>query len=231
VPPGYGLKSNLPDNFDPLIGSRKTPASLSASRPLAAASAPVPSAHGVFSPSSERFFSLPPISEPASPFQAESPQESTPPSRPSSPSQPVSSAHSPPPPVMAVGAFPPLSSLREIREFDGSAGKFIDFLASVEGHLSVYNLPILHGGYVSGDVDEGWEYASTIAYAANPPTSSSITTLQPAFVSSSPNDSPGPQENGGFTVNKLKLPRPLPIAGALRPTVLLPWQRNSHSGG
>ena len=69
--------------------------------------------------------------------------------------------------VMAVGAFPPLSSVQEIRQFDGSVEKLSDFLTSVEGHLATYNLPLRTGGIVSGDIDEGWTFVSAAVYAAN----------------------------------------------------------------
>jgi hypothetical protein len=68
---------------------------------------------------------------------------------------------------MAPGAFPSLTSVREIREFNGSPEKLVDFLTSVEGHLAAYNLPVYQGGYVGGDVDEGWTFASVEQYQAN----------------------------------------------------------------
>src|SRR5205085_5491074 len=71
-------------------------------------------------------------------------------------------------PRMAVGSFPPLTSVREIREFDGSAEKLADFLASVEAHLAAYNLPLETGGIVHGDTDEGWTYVNTADYTRNP---------------------------------------------------------------
>jgi hypothetical protein len=69
---------------------------------------------------------------------------------------------------MAVGAFPPLNSVQEIKEFDGSADKLVDFLTSVEGHIAAYDLPIYHGGYVSGSINDGWTYATAASHQANP---------------------------------------------------------------
>ena len=69
---------------------------------------------------------------------------------------------------MVVGPFPPLTSVHEIREFDGTTDKLTDFLISVESHLAAYNLPIVHGGYVTGDIDIGWTYAMDADYQAAP---------------------------------------------------------------
>lgn len=67
---------------------------------------------------------------------------------------------------MAGGLCSTLNSVREIREFDGSPEKLVDFLTSVEDHLASYNLPVYQGGYVGGDVDEGWTYGSVVQYQA-----------------------------------------------------------------
>ena len=69
---------------------------------------------------------------------------------------------------MVIGSFPPLTSVREIREFDGTTDKLTDFLISVESHIAAYNLPIVHGGYVTGDIDIGWIYAMDPDYQAAP---------------------------------------------------------------
>jgi hypothetical protein len=34
--------------------------------------------------------------------------------------------------------------------------------------LAAYNLPVYQGGYVGGDVDEGWTFASVVEYQTNP---------------------------------------------------------------
>jgi len=70
--------------------------------------------------------------------------------------------------IMTVGSFPPFSSVREIKEFDGSAEKLSDFITSVESHIATYNLPVSQGGYVSGDVDNGWNYISLADAMAQP---------------------------------------------------------------
>jgi hypothetical protein len=68
---------------------------------------------------------------------------------------------------MVAGAFPSLTSVKEIREFDGSIEKLANFLASVDAHLAAYNLPLETGGIVEGDTDEGWTYVSAAEYTAN----------------------------------------------------------------
>jgi|SRR5579859_616198 hypothetical protein len=72
---------------------------------------------------------------------------------------------------MVVDLFPPPTSVREIREFDGSAEKLTDFFPSIKRHLAAYNLPLKTGGIVRGDVDEKWTFAgyamSTQLYKIN----------------------------------------------------------------
>lgn len=72
---------------------------------------------------------------------------------------------------MSIGSFPPLNSVREIKEFDGSSENLLDFITSVEGHIAAYNFPVAQGGYVSGNMDDGWEYIShaKATAAENPP--------------------------------------------------------------
>jgi hypothetical protein len=57
---------------------------------------------------------------------------------------------------MPVGSFPSLNSVKDVKEFDGSPEKLNDFLASVEGNMAAYNIPLSQGGYVAGNVDDGW---------------------------------------------------------------------------
>ena len=70
--------------------------------------------------------------------------------------------------TMVVGPFPPFTSMHKIYEFDGMTDKLTDFLISVESHLAAYNLTIVHGGYVTGDIDIGWIYATDADYEAAP---------------------------------------------------------------
>ena len=56
---------------------------------------------------------------------------------------------------MPVGSFPPLSSVKDVKEFDGSPEKLNDFLASVEGNMAAYNIPLSQGGYIAGNIDDG----------------------------------------------------------------------------
>jgi hypothetical protein len=69
---------------------------------------------------------------------------------------------------MPVGSFPPLSSVKDVKEFDGTSEKLNDFLASVEGNMAAYNIPLSQGGYVAGNVDDGWVYVSDAAHNENP---------------------------------------------------------------
>ena len=69
---------------------------------------------------------------------------------------------------MPVGSFPPLKSVKDVKEFDGSPEKLNDFLASVEGNMAAYNIPLSQGGYVAGNVDDGWEYVSAAKHAEHP---------------------------------------------------------------
>ena len=69
---------------------------------------------------------------------------------------------------MPVGLFPPLSSIKDVKEFDGSAEKLNDFLASVEGNMAANNIPLSQGGYVAGNVDDGWGYVSATEHTAQP---------------------------------------------------------------
>src|SRR5437762_11322971 len=65
--------------------------------------------------------------------------------------------------------FPRLiSSVKDIKEFDGSPEKLNDFLASVEGNMAAYNIPLSQVGYVSGNVDNGWLYVSPAVQAESP---------------------------------------------------------------
>jgi Zinc knuckle len=222
---GYGSKSNLPENFDPFIGSRsrrkKQPVfslepvsntNLSVS-PLVDHSllrsvsdtnllvSPLVELSSLGSVSGTNLSVPPPVPLSSSPITVDSSLESvsgtiqsvsplieralstssssqetvnpTPPqSNSTTPtlelnpntSQSITNSNQS---TMAPGAFPSLSSVREIREFNGSPEKLVDFLTSVEGHLAAYNLPIYQGGYVGGDVDEGWTFVSVALYQAN----------------------------------------------------------------
>jgi hypothetical protein len=201
---GYGSKSNLPENFDPFIGSR----SRRKKQPVFTLE-PVSDTNLSVSPLVELSFlglvsgtnlSVPPPVPLSSPITVDSSLESvsgtiqsvspliertsssTSSSSQATPTPPQSNSATPtlePNPntnqsitnsnqsTMAPGAFPPLSSVREIREFNGSPEKLVDFLTSVEGHLAAYNLPVYQGGYVGGDVDEGWTFASVVEYQVN----------------------------------------------------------------
>jgi hypothetical protein len=66
-------------------------------------------------------------------------------------------------PVMVVGPFPSLNSVREINEFDGSVEKLDDFLTSVEAPLMAYNKRLKKDGYGS-DADESWTFVSVAKY-------------------------------------------------------------------
>jgi hypothetical protein len=67
---------------------------------------------------------------------------------------------------MDIGPFPTLNSVQEIREFDESPEKLVDFLTSVKSHLATYILPVYQGGSVEEDVDEDWIYGSVVQYQA-----------------------------------------------------------------
>ena len=186
----FGPKSNLPDNFDPFIGSRKSRLTLEAvsDSHLSVVSPPVELASSVSVSDSHLSVVSPPIdssSQLVSDSVISPPTISVPEQVNSALSAPISRSASefssildpiatPPPtivvrqPAMSVGTFPSLNSVHEIREFDGSPDKLIDFLTSVEAHISAYDLPIYHGGYVSGNVDEGWMYATAAQYRAAP---------------------------------------------------------------
>lgn len=69
---------------------------------------------------------------------------------------------------MLVGSFPPLSSINDFKEFDGSPEKLHNFLTSVEGSMVVYNIPFSQGGFVAGNVDDRWVYVSVIVHTAYP---------------------------------------------------------------
>ena len=69
---------------------------------------------------------------------------------------------------MPVGSFPSLTSVKDVKEFDGSSEKLNDFLASVEGNMAAYNIPLSQDGYVAGNVDDGWSYVSATAHAGSP---------------------------------------------------------------
>ena len=135
--PAYGPKSNLPDNFDPNIGARsRKPASSTTVNILDTS----------VSTSSSRTLAIEP--PPAcSSSHSSSPLLST--------LSSVSPHLSPPPIIMHVGSFPPLSSVKDIKEFDGSPKKLNDFLALVEDNLAVYNIPLSQGGFVAGNMDDG----------------------------------------------------------------------------
>jgi len=62
--------------------------------------------------------------------------------------------------MISVESFPLLNSVREIKEFDGSSDTLLDFITSIEGHISTYNFPISQGGYVSDNIDDEWKYIS-----------------------------------------------------------------------
>ena len=74
---------------------------------------------------------------------------------------------------MPVGAFPALTTIQQIKEFDRSSGKLSDFITSVDGHMAAYNFPLSQGGYVAGNVEDGWMYATTSAHNASPSDSKS----------------------------------------------------------
>ena len=136
--PAYGPKSNLPANFDPNIGVRSRKPKSSTSVDTTDTFVPV------FS-SSTRSSALEP---PAPSSVLTSPVLSTDSSR-------HQSCTPPSPVIMPVGSFPPLSSVKDVKEFDGSSEKLNDFIASVEGNMAAYNIPLSQGGYVAGNVDDG----------------------------------------------------------------------------
>ena len=148
---GYGLKSNLSENFDPHIGVR----SRKPKKPLVQLDPFNPSVSDPISPrlpATDTFLSI------ASLHLSDNNSIST--FSDLHPTNPISANPNPDitnitTSAMVVGSFPPLTSVREIREFDGSAEKLTDFFASVEGHLAAYNLPLKTGGIVQSDVDEG----------------------------------------------------------------------------
>lgn len=151
----YGVKSNLPENFDPSIGSRPR------RKPASRSSLELDTINTVIPPECS-------LSSGALQVQgnteSENPSEFDPtPERSPSPESVTSDIQ----PTMVVGPFPPLNSVREIKEFDGTTEKLSDFLTSVEAHLAAYNIPLSKGGYVGGDVDEGWTFASVEQYQAN----------------------------------------------------------------
>jgi hypothetical protein len=69
---------------------------------------------------------------------------------------------------MALGSFPPLHQTQVIKEFDGSPERLSDFITSIECHLAAYNIPLSQGGYVSGNMDDGWTFVSRGEHAAHP---------------------------------------------------------------
>ena len=159
----YGARLNLPNNFDPNIGakSRKKPVHQpDKAHPSKSASNP-----SISDPSSPSLTATE-QDTPSLPLSAENSVSSTPlKDNPTNPHLELTNTITAP--TMTVGSFPPLSSVREIREFDGSAEKLIDFLSSVEAHLAAYNLPLETGGIVHGDIDEGWTYVTATEYIAN----------------------------------------------------------------
>ena len=69
---------------------------------------------------------------------------------------------------MPVGSFPPLSSIKDVKEFNGNLEKLNDFLASVEGNMAAYNIPLSQGGYVARNMDDRWSYVSATIHADSP---------------------------------------------------------------
>jgi hypothetical protein len=69
---------------------------------------------------------------------------------------------------MPLGSFPPLHHTQVIKEFDGSPERLSDFITSVECHLAAYNIPLTQGGYVSGNMDDGWNYITRTDHIAHP---------------------------------------------------------------
>jgi len=132
LPPGYGRKSNLPDNFDPNIGSKPRKSASSTSVDTTVTFNPTP------------------------PSPSQNSHSSTP-------------IRSPTPPIiMPVGSFPPLNFVKDVKEFDGNPEKLNDFLASVEGNMAAYNIPLSQGGFVAGNVDDGWQYVTAAVHAQTP---------------------------------------------------------------
>ena len=154
----YGPKSNLLENFDPLIGSRhvKT-APWDRSSTSAEDTASFERASDIIVDTSRCFV------ESSTALASDTVAVAL---------SPSSSSHSrtvtPLSVTMVVGPFPPLTSVHEIREFDDTTDKLTDFLISVESHLAAYTFPIVHGGYITGDIDIGWTYATDANYQAAP---------------------------------------------------------------
>jgi hypothetical protein len=68
----------------------------------------------------------------------------------------------------APGPFPPLKNVKEVREFDGSSEALSDFSISVDSIIAAYNLPVQQGGYVRGNMDDGWTYIKPADHQLNP---------------------------------------------------------------
>jgi len=68
--------------------------------------------------------------------------------------------------MMIIGLFSLLISMHEIHKFNGMMDKLTDFFISVKSHLVIYNLLIVHGGYIIGDVNIGWIYITDANYQA-----------------------------------------------------------------
>ena len=73
------------------------------------------------------------------------------------------------PVIMAQpGPFPPLKNVKEVREFDGSSETLSDFSISVDSIIAAYNLPVQYGGYVRGNMDDGWVFVKYADHQINP---------------------------------------------------------------
>ena len=130
----YSPKANIPTNFDLNIGGRTKKTTTASSSATATANLLERSSSG------ENYSS------------AQSQSSTVTPSRPLTPI------------IMPVGPFPPLSSVREIKEFDATPSKLDNFIASVEGNMAAYNVPLSQGGYVAGNVDNRWSYVTTAVH-------------------------------------------------------------------